>query len=115
VIRWYLIIRKGGPSAKTQKPLGDVAGVASHLNKAFPGLKWKSSSEAVRPDKDFSLELGVLKGFVQQVTMGVGRMPLKALTEICKREGWRLEDPDVETTEDVDLDDPEGWFFKQHG
>jgi hypothetical protein len=58
-----------------------------------------------------TLQLGVLKGFVQSVSMGVGTMPLKPLAEICKKEGRRLEDPDVETAEGVDLDDPEGWFF----
>ena len=109
MIRGYLIIYKGAPSAKTKRPLGDLAAVTEHLNGAFPGLQWKSATETVRPDKDFTLQLGVLKGFVQSASMGVGTMPLKPLTEICKKEGWRLEDPDVETAEDGDLDDPEGW------
>lgn len=112
---WYLTIYNAGPAAKTKKPLGDVATVTRHLNNAFPDIQWKSSTEAGCPSKDFSLELGVQKDSVQSVTMKMGRMRLKGLAEICKREGWRLEDPDVETEEDVDLDDPEGWYFKQRG
>jgi len=114
-MNWYLNILKGGPDKKTRKPLGDVATVAKHMESAFPGLKWKSPAEANRAEKGFSLQLGVEKGLVQMVVLGVGKMSVKALTAVCKKEGWRLEDPNVEVAEDVDLDDPEGWWMKMHG
>jgi len=42
-------------------------------------------------------------------------MSVKPLAAICKKEGWRLEDPNVEVEEDVDLNDPEGWWKDMHG
>jgi hypothetical protein len=42
-------------------------------------------------------------------------MKVEVLAQICKKEGWRLEDPDVEVEEDVDLDDPEAWFVRMRG
>jgi hypothetical protein len=112
---WYLYILKGGPDKKTKKPLGDAATVKRHMNAAFPGITWQSETEANFPDKRFTLQLGVEKGLVLQVVVGVGKMRVNALASLCKKEGWRLEDPDVEAQEDVDLDDPEGWWMKMHG
>jgi hypothetical protein len=112
---WYLNILKGGPEKKTKKPLGDVALVAKHMEAAFPGIKWRSPTEAYHVEKDFNLQLGVEKGLVQMVVLGVGKMRVKTLARICKKEGWRLEDPNVEVAEDVDLDDPENWWMRMHG
>ncbi len=112
MISWYLFISKG-PSDKVREPLGEVAAVTKHLDSAFPGLEWKSAKTAACPEKDFSLELGVLKGSVFSVTIRAGRMPLKGLAETCKQQRWRLEDADVGA--DIDLNDPEAWFYAHHG
>ncbi len=92
-----------------------MATVTNHMNAAFLGITWESATEAKCAEKNFSLVLGVEKGLVQQVVLAVGKMRVKSLAAICKKEGWRLEDPDVEVEEDVDLDDPEGWWMKMHG
>ena len=115
MMNWYLFLLNGGPAKKTKKPLGDLATVAKHMNAAFPDIKWESVTEAKCAEKNFSLQLGMEKGLVQQVVLGVGKMRIKTLAAICKKEGWRLEDPNVEVEEDVDLDDPEGWWMKMHG
>src|SRR5260221_12552552 len=107
---WYLYILKGGPDKKTKKPLGDAATITKHMNAAFPGISWASATEATCADKRFSLELCIENGVVQRVILNVGKMKVEALAQICKREEWRLEDPDVEVEEDVDLDDPEPWI-----
>ena len=112
---WYLYILKGGPDKKTTKPLGDAATITKHMSAAFPGISWASATEATCADKRFSLELCIEKGVVQRVILKVGKMKVEALAQTCKREGWRLEDPDVEVEEDVDLDDPEAWFVRMHG
>ena len=115
MMNWYLNVLKGGPDKKTKKPLGDVATVTKHMNAAFPGITWKSPTEAKNAEKGFILQLGVDKGLVQMVVLGIGKMSVKPLATICKKEGWRLEDPNVETEEDVDLDNPEGWWKDMHG
>ena len=115
MMNWYLNILNGGPAKKTKKPLGDLATVTKHMNAAFPGITWESATEAKCADKSFSLSLCVEKGVVQQAVLGVGKMKVKTLDAICKKEGWRLEDPNVEVDEDVDLDDPEGWWMSMHG
>ena len=115
MISWYLYILKGGPDKKSKKPLGDVATVMKHLNAAFPSIAWDSATEAKCADKNFGLWMTVEKGLVQQVIVRVGQIRVKKLAGICKKEGWRLEDPDVEVEEDVDLDDPDAWFVRMHG
>jgi hypothetical protein len=107
----YLIIYKG-PSEKIREALGDVATVTRHLNDAFPGLEWKSATKAALSETDFTLKLGVVSGSVFSVTMGVRKVPLKRLADICKQEQWRLEDSDV--GDNVALDDPDGWVYRQH-
>ena len=112
---WYLYILKGGPDKKTKKPLGDVATVTKHMDAALPGITWTSPTEAACAAKRFSLELRIEKSLVERVILKVGMMKIETLAQICKKEGWRLEDPDVEVEEDVDLDDPEAWFVRMHG
>lgn len=112
---WYLHILKGGPDKKTKKPLGDVATVKKHLEAAFPGITWSSTTEATCAAKKFCLELRIEKSLVDRVTLKVGQMRIEPLADICKKEAWRLEDPDVEIDEDVDLEDSEGWFVRMHG
>lgn len=112
---WYLYLLKGGPDKKTKEPLGDVATITKHMSVALPNITWASATEAACADRQFSLELCVENGLVQRVILKIGKMKIKALAKVCKTEGWRLEDPDVEVDEDVDLDDPEGWWMRMHG
>ncbi len=93
--------------------LGLEKDIVEHRSKGFPGFR-KISDTKVKARAGYVIELGQNGDCVHQAIMQIGNVDLGALAALCKRQGWRLEDPDV-ADEEVDLDDPERWFLDHYG
>ncbi len=95
-------------------PLGDLASVTQKFTAAFPGLQWDSPVQAILPvARGFRLELRAEEDVVQDIYTDGGFDHLKQLAALCRREGWRI--ADAQEGEEVDLDDPQGWYEARGG
>jgi hypothetical protein len=106
---WNLLIYRPGATGKKTDPLGPMDVVKEKLNAAFLGLAWDSPPECgLKVEGGFLAELSVENNLVSDIYMSGGYNHLKPLASLCQREGWHL--GDAQEGEDVDLDDPYGWY-----
>jgi hypothetical protein len=92
--------------------LGLEKELTDYISQGLPGFKKLPGNKVKSPQG--IIELGLDDNSVHRATIAVGRMDLQTLAALCKRRGWRLEDPDAESDSDVDLDDPGGWFVRHY-
>jgi len=110
---WNLLIYKNGPTPQKAESLGDIGVVTKALNGEFPTLVWETSTEAELPvHRGFSLSLRVEGGAVQDIYTNGGFDQIVQLAALCKRQGWVL--ADAQEGEDVDLNDPKGWYQERN-
>ncbi|MGC3989858.1 MAG: hypothetical protein QM796_09315 [Chthoniobacteraceae bacterium] len=105
---WNLLVHNDGEG------LGEIADVTRKFDGAFRGLEWESLTEAALPvEGGFRLELTTEDETVQDIYTHGGFNHIKELAALCKREGWHL--GDMQEGEDIDLDDPQGWYDERGG
>ena len=110
---WNLLIYKPGRSDQSGEPLSALEAVTAAFNGAFPNLHWYSpTAAALLVDGGFDLELAVEQGAVQDVYTNGGYNHLREFAALCKQEGWRI--ADAQEAEDVDLQDPYGWYGRRN-
>jgi hypothetical protein len=111
-----LIIYKTGPMSQEREPLGDLGRVTDALNGAFIDLEWQSPVAAALPvdvEGGFQVKLTVQGGRVHDIYTDAGVNHIRQFAGLCKRQGWRM--ADAQAGEDVDLDDPQGWYEGRAG
>jgi hypothetical protein len=114
IMSWNLLIYKNGPTPQKAESLGDIGAVTKALNEEFPTLVWESSTEAELPvHRGFSLSLREEGAAVQDIYTNGGFDQIVQLAALCKRMGWSL--ADAQEGEDVDLNDPQGWYQERNG
>jgi hypothetical protein len=110
---WNLVIIKPHSPHARLAPMGPLRKISKMLSATFPGLEWPTESRCeLNVERGFSIDLEVISGIVCSFYTRGGYDHLKLFAKLCKKNGWIM--GDCQEGEEVDLDDPYGWYDKRY-